>query len=133
MKQAKIFFLLAVFFLSPSLWAQEQQNSYSNSGRNFKRGVAAVMFSTIGGAVLGLSTLSFYGKPQEHTDNITVGALIGLVAGVGYVVYDSNRQPTPPPSGNYDFSWQEPDQKFRRTSLFAKNKEVPLFKYQFDF
>jgi hypothetical protein len=132
MKKITITVLLLSFLLSPQLYAQQQQNTYSNSGRNFKRGVAAVMFSTIGGAVLGLSTLSFYDKPQEHTNNITVGALIGLVAGVGYVVYDSSRR-NPPPSGNYDFSWERPDEQFKKASLFAKNKQAPVLQYQFDF
>lgn len=132
MKKMKLVILILAFLSSPHLYAQEQQNSYSDSGRNFKRGVAAVMFSTIGGAVLGLSTLSFYDKPQEHTNNITVGALVGLVAGVGYVVYDSSRRNSQP-TGNYDFTWERPDEKFKRASLFANNKEIPVFRYQFDF
>lgn len=41
---------------------------------------------------MGLSTLSFYGKPQEHTDNITTGVLIGFLAGVSYVMYDNYQQ-----------------------------------------
>jgi len=55
----------------------------------FKRTTATILFSSIGGGVLGLSTLSFYGKPQEHTDNITMGVLLGFLSGVGYVAYDS--------------------------------------------
>lgn len=55
-----------------------------------KRTIATVIFSSLGGAVLGLSTLPFYGEPQEHANNITTGALIGLAAGIGYVAYDSS-------------------------------------------
>ncbi len=73
------------------------QNSLAQSGLSsstVKRTAATVLFTSIGGGVLGLSTLSFYGKPQEHTDNITIGVLLGFITGVGYVVYDNNREPT---------------------------------------
>lgn len=129
-KKISIFIVLAALTLSPM--ARAQQN-YSTTGRHFKRGVAAVMFSTIGGAVLGLSTLSFYGKPQEHTDNITAGALVGLIAGIGYVAYDSSRNSTSP-SGQYDFSsMNEPDLVLRRGAQLAKNRSVPVLNYQIEF
>lgn len=66
------------------VWAQSQST--------FKRTTATILFSSIGGGVLGLSTLSFYGKPQEHTDNITTGVLIGFIAGFTYVMYDNYEQ-----------------------------------------
>ncbi len=123
-------FILAIVMTSGSVFAQEQA-SYSEAGKSAKRGVAAVMFATIGGAVLGLSTLSFYGKPQEHTNNISNGALIGAVAGLGYIIYDYNR---PVPSGSYDFSQGEtPDSKLRKSSYAVTSKEIPVFRYQWDF
>ncbi|MBL7544664.1 MAG: hypothetical protein JNL11_12680 [Bdellovibrionaceae bacterium] len=69
----------AVFVTTPT---------YGQSQSTFKRTTATILFASIGGGVLGLSTLSFYGKPQEHTDNITTGVLIGFIAGVSYVAYD---------------------------------------------
>lgn len=53
-----------------------------------RRSVATVIFCGLGGAVLGLSTLSFYGKPQDHTGNIYAGLGLGLIAGVAYVMMD---------------------------------------------
>jgi hypothetical protein len=88
--------ILRILFFSTILFLWSQ-NSLAQSGLNssaVKRTTATVLFTSIGGGVLGLSTLSFYGKPQEHTDNITIGVLLGLITGVGYVVYDNNRQPT---------------------------------------
>lgn len=41
-----------------------------------------VAFATIGGAILGASTLPFYEDPGDHTKNIFYGAAIGAVAGV---------------------------------------------------
>lgn len=73
--------------------------AFSQIDMRLKRSVATMIFSSLGGAVLGLSTLPFYGEPQEHANNITVGALLGFVAGAGYVVYDSSRPQ--PPAYNY--------------------------------
>jgi integral membrane sensor domain MASE1 len=43
----------------------------------------------VGGAIIGLSTLSFTNKPSKHISNVWTGAAIGVIAGVIYVVYDS--------------------------------------------
>ncbi len=40
-----------------------------------------------GGAVLGLSTLSFVDEPSDHSKNILIGGAIGVVIGVIVVVY----------------------------------------------
>lgn len=77
-------FIIIILFFTSIGWSQSQST--------FKRTTATILFASIGGGVLGLSTLSFYGKPQEHTDNITTGVLIGFLAGLSYVMYD-----------NYDF------------------------------
>lgn len=53
-----------------------------------RRNIATVIFAGLGGAVLGLSTLSFYGRPQDHTGNIYAGLGVGLIAGLGYVLAD---------------------------------------------
>jgi uncharacterized MnhB-related membrane protein len=41
-----------------------------------------IFYSGIYGAVLGLSTLSFYDKPSSRTRNIAMGAALGLMASV---------------------------------------------------
>ncbi|OYZ24672.1 MAG: hypothetical protein B7Y39_00400 [Bdellovibrio sp. 28-41-41] len=84
MKFLQIFTALMFLVSAVPTWAQSQST--------FKRTTATILFSSIGGGILGLSTLSFYGKPQEHTDNITNGVLIGLIAGVSYVLYDNYDQ-----------------------------------------
>lgn len=65
---------------------------HAQSQSTFKRTTATILFASIGGGILGLSTLSFYGKPQEHTDNITTGVLVGFLAGASYVMYDNYQQ-----------------------------------------
>ncbi|AYF45452.1 hypothetical protein BALOs_2455 [Halobacteriovorax sp. BALOs_7] len=42
----------------------------------------------LGGAILGLSTLSFVEEPSDHLKNILVGASVGIVIGVGVVAYN---------------------------------------------
>lgn len=130
MKQIKHILLVILFLTSTSVVAQ-QQNSNTNSGKGLRRSVAAAMFSTIGGAVLGLSTLSFYGKPQEHTGNITMGALIGLVVGVGYMSYDANRAPQT--SGSYDFSQTERQDLRAKGNLAAAGQGFPAGPYQIQY
>lgn len=115
--------ILIVFSCFHASVSSAQQNS-----RNVKRGVATVLFSTLGGAILGLSTLSFYGEPQEHTDNIMTGALVGLIAGSGYLLY-STSQPEPAP---VDYT-QSFDEQMKNKKALASAKAPVLFSYQFGF
>ncbi len=124
MKRNSLIFVFVILIFSNTTFAQQ---SYSTAGRNLKRNVAAVMFSTIGGAVLGLSTLSFYGKPQEHTDNITTGALLGLLAGSSYLVYDSYR--VQPVVQDYSRSFMDSEKANRTT----QKSNAILVSYQWDF
>lgn len=82
------FFILVVFLFA-------SQTAFSQVEKKMKRSVATMIFSSLGGAVLGLSTLPFYGQPEEHANNITIGALVGFLAGAGYVAYDSSRPQAP--------------------------------------
>lgn len=101
--------------------------SFAQTDRTVKRRIAAVLFSGLGGAILGLSTLSFYGEPQEHTENISYGALLGFVAGVGYVIYDSSRPAAPV----YEYSQIEWDLQKQRA--LASTKAPVQFQYSFSF
>ncbi|MFV3407810.1 hypothetical protein [Bdellovibrio bacteriovorus] len=113
-----------------SLLIFTSSTSTAQANRSVKRNVAAVLFSTLGGAILGLSTLSFYGEPQEHTGNITTGALVGLLGGVGYVIYDSSRPAAP----QYEYSQNlGMDFKNRRASETFVAKAPPMIQYSFTF
>lgn len=83
-----LFLATLISFGSFSAFADMAGTNASPAGggfRSFKRGTAIVLFAGIGGGVLGLSTLSFYGRPEEHTSNITTGALLGVVGGLLYI------------------------------------------------
>ena len=58
-----------------------------------KRQATVIIFSGLGGAVLGLSTLSFYGRPQDKLANIAIGAAVGIIVGTIYVTYKAATQP----------------------------------------
>ncbi|XGC80816.1 hypothetical protein ACES2L_15940 [Bdellovibrio bacteriovorus] len=119
-KWTSVLLATLVFFTS--------QASYSQTDRTVKRNVAIVLFSSLGGAILGLSTLSFYGEPQEHTDNISIGALLGFAGGIGYVSYLAAR-PAPP---KYDYSQVfDLDQKSRKALASAKAPQLVQFYYEF--
>ena len=45
--------------------------------------------SGLGGAVIGLSTLSFASEPGDHLKNILVGASLGVIGGVAFVGYST--------------------------------------------
>ncbi|NUN04506.1 MAG: hypothetical protein HUU57_01980 [Bdellovibrio sp.] len=106
------------------------QISFAQADRTVKRSVAAILFSSLGGAILGLSTLSFYGEPQEHTGNIAVGALVGFVGGISYVLYDSLQPPTPQ-GQDFGKAFDQDFQIRRASATFAKAPPVIQVKFEF--
>jgi len=77
-----IFILMTVLVVSMSVRAQ---NSNEQDLTGFRRGLATVMLASLGGAIVGISTLSFYGEPQEHVSNILTGLALGAAGGTAYV------------------------------------------------
>ena len=73
----------------PSGSALAQPSTGQNSARPFgpRKQVAVIIFSGLAGAILGLSTLSFYGRPQDKLANIPVGAAVGIIVGTTYSTY----------------------------------------------
>ncbi len=57
--------------------------------KNTQNDMMIVMAAGAGGAVLGLSTLSFYDTPSKHLPNVWTGAALGIIAGVIFVAYNS--------------------------------------------
>jgi hypothetical protein len=58
-----------------------------------RRQLATIIFAGLGGAVLGLSTLSFYGRPQDKLSNIAIGFAVGVIGGTVYVTYNAATNP----------------------------------------
>jgi hypothetical protein len=68
-----------------------QDSSLSTPGP--RKQMATIVFAGLGGAILGLSTLSFYGRPQDHLVNIAIGFAIGVIAGTAYTSYGAATNP----------------------------------------
>ena len=81
--------LVLVLILSLPAWAADEDIALSNDPmvKQTVNDVGIVVGAGAAGAIIGLSTLSFYQKPKEHWKNITIGGAIGVIVGVGAVAY----------------------------------------------
>lgn len=79
-----VFLVTVLLFTGFSGGARAQENSTAMT--EFRRGLASVVLAGLGGAVLGLSTLSFYSQPQEKIGHVSTGFGLGLLAGSIYVM-----------------------------------------------
>lgn len=78
--------LVLVFVAAPSRTLAQDGGGQSLVDQSL-RDAMVVAGAGVGGAILGLSTLSFVEEPSEHMKNILVGGAIGIIAGVGLVAY----------------------------------------------
>jgi hypothetical protein len=58
-----------------------------------RRHLSKIVFAGVAGALLGLSTLSFYGRPQERLSYIPIGFAIGVIAGTVFTTYRAATEP----------------------------------------
>lgn len=81
--------LIVIFqFLNFNLAFAEQEDVLAKT----REDILIVVAAGAGGAVLGLSTLSFVDMPSKSLYNIWAGASIGIAIGVAYVAYHSAQQ-----------------------------------------
>lgn len=76
--------IIAAMMLSPGAHAQSEDIIKST-----QNDILLIVGAGAGGAILGLSTLSFVDKPSKHISNVWTGAAIGVIAGVIFVAYNS--------------------------------------------
>lgn len=81
----KILVLIFIFCFATQSFAQDSNTNTTKNGP--RRQLATIVFAGLGGAVLGLSTLSFYGRPQDNLGNIGIGFAAGVIIGTIYVTY----------------------------------------------
>jgi len=77
---------------APAAFAQGSNVDRPPSGGP-RRQLGTIIYSGLGGAVLGLSTLSFYGRPQDKLANIAIGFAVGVIAGTIAVTYNAATNP----------------------------------------
>ena len=109
----RILILLFALCFSVQAFAQDANTSITKGGP--RRQLATIVFAGLGGAVLGLSTLSFYGRPQDNLANIGIGFAAGIIIGTIYVTYKAAT------THEYDSSYQ--DKKFQWAPMISKVKE----------
>lgn len=95
---------LAVIVPGHEASAQAGQSTSRNFGP--RKQIAVIIFSGLAGAILGLSTLSFYGRPQDKLANIPVGAAVGIIVGATYSTFKAATDgrsfyENPPPDANW--------------------------------
>lgn len=115
------FMLVCAITSSLPTWSQEM-----NAGATYgpRKQVAIIVFSGLAGAILGLSTLSFYGRPQDKLVNIPIGAAVGIIIGTSYTTFKAategrNFYSQPSPDDTYKFL----DPELWRT---ASNPHYPI-------
>ena len=96
-----------------------------------RRQLATILFAGLGGAVLGLSTLSFYGRPQDNLANIAIGFAGGVIIGTTYVTYKAATNPA-------EFYGTRPliegdSDKTNRAKIESAPLRAPTFAMTFDF
>jgi hypothetical protein len=85
---------VAVMISAPQVsWAQARGTSTEKSTGGPRRQIATIIFAGLGGAILGLSTLSFYPRPQDKLGNIATGFAVGVIVGTGLVTYQAATNP----------------------------------------
>ncbi len=83
--------LLKTFIISISILASclsfSQDSGADDIWGETIRDVSIISAVGVGGAILGLSTLSFVDEPKEHLNNIVIGGALGIIVGVGIVAW----------------------------------------------
>ena len=86
-KNSMFFIILTIVFLSHNR-VHAQEGKQNDMIQRSATDLMIVVGAGVGGAILGLSTLSFAEKPRKNLRNIMYGGAIGIVAGVVIVAYN---------------------------------------------
>lgn len=81
--------ITAVILMNP---LQVKAQDGKDAGGSFVDDSLSDLYVVLGagavGAVLGLSTLSFTETPKDHLNNVAIGGALGVVFGVGLVIFN---------------------------------------------
>lgn len=98
-----MFRILIVAFLSIAIilpasmptaaFAADKDKAAQSTARGPTKQLSTIVFAGVAGAILGLSTLSFYGRPQDKLNNIAIGAAIGIIGGAVYSTFKAATDP----------------------------------------
>ncbi|MCB0393469.1 MAG: hypothetical protein KDD25_02855 [Bdellovibrionales bacterium] len=139
MKRASRFLMSVMFVLTVSStgWAQDKEAEKETRALGPRRQLATIIFAGLGGAVLGLSTLSFYDRPQDKLANIAIGLAIGLISGTIYVTVKTVSQPADyygeKEAMNRFHSGELYSFQDRRKDILIDNNSITPLQYSFEF
>ena len=89
-----VFLSLSLILSVTPLYAQGKRGMGNEiSQRGPRKQLTTIVFSGLAGAILGLSTLSFYGRPQEKLSNIAIGFAFGVIIGATYTTFQAATNP----------------------------------------
>lgn len=82
------FISLTLVCVTPQVMAAgKNDKAGETTTQGAKKRLSTIVFAGLAGAILGLSTLSFYGRPQDKLNNIAVGAAVGIIGGAIYSTF----------------------------------------------
>ena len=88
MGKAFLSLLLFFFFEFSPCFAQSLSSTFEEDVmRTSIQDIGILSGTTLLGVVMGLSTLSFVEDPHDHLDRILLGGSLGIIVGVGVVIY----------------------------------------------
>lgn len=132
--------LITIALIHPSAWSAPGGKSELGAPGP-ARPLTTIVFAGVAGAILGLSTLSFYGRPQDKLNNIAVGAAIGIITGAMYTTfkaateprdfYNLNEAPATPPLRLAERDLSEPVEQ--QTRGLPREAFTPKVSFQFSF
>ena len=134
----KWFFIFIITVSSMPAWSQNQASGNSPSALTKygpRRQIATIVYMGLGGAVLGLSTLSFYGRPQDKLTNIPIGFGVGVIVGTIYMTYQAATNPQDfYRTGEYHPQWNQ-NKEFELTTAtdVLVPQEQPTLSYAWSF
>jgi hypothetical protein len=132
-------FILLLSLLIPSFSFGADEDSGAGAGLvdDSIRDFSIVLGTGAAGAVIGLSTLSFVDEPSKHFKNVAVGGAIGIVFGVGYVIFSQASRSTSTIGQvtpmNQDKFISMSKKEFSDYKIAQNYFQVPSFTYQFSF
>ena len=85
---------LSLVLAAPATFAAAKTDKGAQtSAQGPRRHLTTIVMAGLAGAILGLSTLSFYGRPQDRLSNIGVGFAVGIIIGTAYTTYKAAAEP----------------------------------------
>jgi len=86
-------------FLPQQSWAQAGNSGAGESPLQVRNAMGTILLSGLVGGIFGLSTLSFYDRPQDNIRNIFFGAAAGMIVATLTMTFDVATMPVDKAAG----------------------------------